>query len=272
MKAVLWRPGDGRSLRGDRVPLDLRLLGRLLPLQPAATHDEQPGWLSMHELSEGIDRANRLIRKRIANLPVDLQLTSGFYPQVVQLPFGCERRELLVPGMYGLVDSSVAGRLLYVGSSVDNTMRSRLICHLFEGGRVWNAQRSFRRAYQRCLRDGGRPLDESDRLLRQSLWGRNRWMSNTEALGGGLQRAATLVAEGAFDVVAVMVPERYGVLARCLERFATELARHRTGHYPPLNDARVTLDRRQPRSGGSVDLQLARQLFADLDALARRST
>lgn len=50
---------------------------------------------------------NRLIRRHIRDLPLDLQLATGFYPEVVQLPFGCERRDLLVPGMYAVVDIRV---------------------------------------------------------------------------------------------------------------------------------------------------------------------
>jgi hypothetical protein len=265
---VFWAPGDGRSLRGDRVPLDLRILGRMLPIEPARVEDTQPTWLALHDLDQALKRVSRLLERRLKNLSATLELSVGFYPQMARLPFGEQRRDLLVPGMYALTDASPARRLLYIGSSVDGSVRSRLVSHLFAGGRMARAQRSFRQALEQVRRRGYGSEEETDRTLRRALWANNRWLSSPGGLGGGRQTAAELVAEGAFEVSIVAVPLGYEVLARCLERFATEFVRQRTGWYPPLNDSPVAQDR-SVHSRSAIAHEQARQLFAELDRLAR---
>jgi hypothetical protein len=265
---VFWAPGDGRSLRVDRVPLDLRILGRVVPLEPAAADDTSTAWLPVSKLARAIDCVSRLLDQRLPGLPESLTLSMGYYPQVARLPFGEPRRDLLVPGMYVITDTSREQRVLYVGSSVDNSVRSRLVSHLFADGRMFSAQRAFRFAFEQLQQRDYGSEEEADRMLRRSLWSRNRWLAQSGGLEGAQQQAAELVADGAFDVAVVTVPQRYTVLARCLERFATEFARRETGWFPPLNDAPVGLDR-AVRVGSALSHAQARALFVELDRLAR---
>lgn len=266
--AVFWTPGDGRSLRADRVPLDMRILGRVVPLEPAVADETSPSWLPVSQLARAIDRVSGLLDQRLPGLPESLTLSMGYYPQVARLPFGEQRRDLLVPGMYVITDASPDKRVLYVGSSVDNSVRSRLVSHLFADGRMYSAQRAFRFAFEQLQQRDYGSEEEADRTLRRALWSRNRWLAQPGGLEGGRQQAAELVAEGAFDVAVVTVPPRYTVLARCLERFATEFVRRETGWFPPLNDAPVALER-GVRVGSAIAHAQARQLFAELNRLAR---
>ena len=266
--AVPWRPGDGRSLRADRVPLDLRILGRVVPLEPANADDTSPSWLPVSQLASAIDRVSQLLVQRMPDMPESLVLSVGYYPQVARLPFGEQRRDLLVPGMYVITDTSPDQRVLYVGSSVDNSVRSRLVSHLFADGRMFSAQRAFRFAFEQLQQRQYGSEAEADRVLRRALWSRNRWLAQSGGLEGGRQQAAELIADGAIDVAVVAVPAGYTVLARCLERFATEFVRRETGWFPPLNDAPVALER-GVRAGSAIAHAQARQLFAELDRWAR---
>jgi hypothetical protein len=162
---------------------------------------------------------------------------------MARLPFGEQRRDLLVAGMYVITDTSADRRVLYIGSSVDNSVRSRLVSHLFADGRMFNAQRAFRYALEHLQQVEYDSEAEADRFLRRSLWSRNRWLAQRGGLDGDRQWAAELVADGTFDVAMVAVPPTYSVLVRCLERFATEAVRRETGYLPPLNDAPVGLER-----------------------------
>ncbi len=267
--AVLWRPGDSRSLRADRVPMDMRLLGRLVPLEPGAVDDTVDTWLPVAELAEAIAGLRPWFDRRVAGLPQTLQLSAGYYPHMAKLPFGDQRRDLLTAGMYVITDSSPEQRVLYVGSSVDNTVRSRLIAHLLADGRMYSAQRAFRFAFEQLGQRDYACEEDADRVLRRALWSRNRWLAQPGGLDGRRQQAAELVADGAFDIALVAVPASHAVLARCLERFATELVRHATGSYPPLNDAPVALER-AVRSCSALPHREARALFAELDRLARQ--
>jgi hypothetical protein len=266
--AVFWRPGDSRSLRADRVPLDMRLLGRLVPLEPEEVDDTVDAWLPLSNLAHAIDRLRPWIGQRVVGLPQALQLSSGFYPHMAKLPFGGQHRDLLVPGMYVITDTSREHRMLYVGSSVGNSVRSRLISHLYADGRMYSAQRAFRYAFERLGKLGFECEEDADRVLRRALWSRNRWLAQPGGLDGDRERAAELVADGAFDIAIVAVPESHAILARCLERFATELVRSATGSYPPLNGAPVALER-DARPCGTVSHREVGALFAELGRLAR---
>jgi hypothetical protein len=266
--AVLWRPGDSRSLRADRVPMDMRILGRLVPLEPKEVDDKVDGWLPLVRLSKVIDRIAPWLDARVPGLPHRLQLSTGYYPHMAKLPFGDQRRDLLAAGMYVITDSSPDQRILYVGSSVDNTVRTRLISHLFADGRMYSAQRALRFAFEQLGQRDYACEEEADRVLRRALWSRNRWLAQPGGLDGRRQQAAELVADGAFDIAIVPVPSSHAILARCLERFATELVRQATGSYPPLNDAPVAMDR-AVRAGSAVTHGEAKALFSELDRLAR---
>jgi hypothetical protein len=150
---------------------------------------------------------------------------------------------------------------------VDNTVRTRLIAHLFADGRMYSAQRAFRFAFEQLGQRDFASEEEADRVLRRALWSRNRWLAQPGGLDGRRQQAAELVADGAFDIAIVAVPSSHAILARCLERFATEHVRHATGSYPPLNDAPVALER-DVRAGSAVSRAQARALLAELDRLA----
>lgn len=266
--AVPWRPGDSRSLRADRVPMDMRILGRLVPLEPKEVDNTVDEWLPLGRLSKAIDRIAPWLDVRVAGLSHRLQLSAGYYPHMAKLPFGDQRRDLLAAGMYVITDSSPDQRVLYVGSSVDNTVRTRLIAHLFADGRMYSAQRAFRFAFEQLGQRDYTSEEEADRVLRRALWSRNRWLAQPGGLDGRRQQAAELVADGAFDIAIVAVPSSHAILARCLERFATELVRNATGSYPPLNDAPVALER-DVRSSSAVPHREARTLFGELDRMAR---
>lgn len=265
---VPWRPGDSRSLRADRVPMDMRILGRLVPLEPEDVDDTVESWLPLASLSRAIDRIAPWLDVRAPGMSHRVQVSSGYYPHMARLPFGDQRRDLLSAGMYVITDSSPDQRVLYVGSSVDNTVRSRLIAHLFADGRMYSAQRAFRFAFEQLGQREFGSEEDADRVLRRALWSRNRWLAQPGGLEGWRQQAAELVADGAFDIALVVVPPSHAILARCLERFATELVRHTTGQYPPLNDAPVALER-DVRASSAVPLREARTLFAELDRMAR---
>ena len=268
--AVLWRLGDSRSLRADRVPMDLRVLGRVVPLEPATVDATLQSWLPVARLAHAITDISQWLEQRVAGLPAQLQLSVGYYPLMAKLPFGDQRRDLLAVGMYVITDSSLDQRVLYVGSSVDNNVRTRLIAHLFADGRMNSAQRAFRYALEQLGKRDYSSEEEADRVLRRALWSRNRWLAQAGGLDGEKQQAAELIADGAFDIAMVAVPSTHAVLARCLERFATEFVRHATGTYPPLNDAPVGMDR-TVRDGSAVSHSDAKALFAELGRLARCS-
>jgi hypothetical protein len=247
----------------------MRILGRVVPLAPELTDHSSSTWLPLTLLSQAVDEAGRLLMQRLPGLPLSLMLSAGYYPQMARLPFGEQRRDLLVAGMYVITDTSPDRRVLYVGSSVDNSVRSRLVSHLFADGRMFSAQRAFRFALEQLQRVEYGSEAQADRVLRRALWSRNRWLAQRGGLDGDRQLAADLVGDGAFDVAMVAVPAAYAVLARCLERFATQAVRHATGCLPPLNDIPVALDR-AVRIGSAVSHAQARQLFGELDALAKR--
>lgn len=262
-----WQPGDGRSLRRDRVPMDMRLLGRMIPIVPLRVGDTHPNWLPLAELNRALQRALATVRAECPTLTADLMLTSGHYPELATLPFGGLRRELLEPGLYIITDAGPEQRVLYVGSACDSTVRSRLISHLFNDRRLHSAQNGLRQTFQRWQVEGFPDTMQADADLRQIVWGRNRWLARPELLGGSRLLAAELVATGAFDVATVRLPEQWSVVARCLERFSAEYVRAAMGWFPPLNDARVTFDPRL--NSGVVTRASAEHLFHTLDRLAR---
>lgn len=264
--AYFWKPGDGRSHRADRFPNDVKLLGRMMPLAPLQMGlDAAVPALTLDELQAGLERAFGLLGMAYPALAHTLELTTGHYPELAMLPSGGFRRELLFPGLYLVIDGSPERRVLYLGSACDSTMRNRLISHLFADGRLHPAQQFLRKQLQ-CWQVFGFPDTEvADAELRRGVWGRNRWVDSR--MLGVRHLAAELVSQGAFDVSAVRVPDDHAGLARCLERFATEFVRARTGQYPPLNEHPVQFDL---KSGyASAPLATLRMTFEALDALAR---
>lgn len=263
-----WRPGDGRSLRRDRVPMDMRLLGRIVPSAPRAVSETHPGWMSLARLDQALVDAFATVSVQCPVLADALRLSNGHHPELATLPFGGLGRELLSAGLYVITDASPLQRVLYVGSSCDGTVRGRLISHLFDDGRLHHAQRGVRRMVLRWQSEGFPETEEADAELRQVLWGRNRWFARPDGLGGSRQLAAELVSSGAFDIATVRVPSQWSIVARCLERYATELIRAETGWFPPLNDSAVVLDKRVLSE--AVTPGQAKALFTALDWQARR--
>lgn len=268
--AQFWRPGDGRSLRSDRVPLDVRSLGRMVPHVPS--HEglgEGTPSVGLAELAHALGRGIELIQAILPGLSSELKLTVGHYPEMSALPFGGLQRELLQPGAYFLVDSSKRMGVLYGGSSVESTIRSRLISHLFKDGRLHHAQQFLRMKTQAWAAFGYPSPEVVDRELRNGLWGHNRWTVG-RSTAGVRPLAVELVTQGAFEIAAMRVtsgPE--AVLARCIERFATEYVLHRCGEYPPLNEQPVSIDL-HARRGGVITERTLRLLVESLDDLARR--
>jgi hypothetical protein len=263
---TFWRPGDGRSLRSDRVPVDLRLPGRMIPLNPLTIADTRAEWMPLAYLDGALQQLNELLKWHVPEYPEDLTLTFGHYPEVAGLAFGGQQRELLVPGLYVITDSGPHNRVLYLGSSVDATARLRLIDHLYGKARLVRAQNAYRCQLQEWSVRGYPAPDEGDRQLRRLLWQGNRWsgkrgMTHAQAL------ACDLVSQGAFQVAMLSVPRMFSPVARCLERFATEYVLAVLDRYPPLNDARVLPD--WTGCGSSLDLQRALELFWAMDAAAR---
>jgi len=220
-----WRPGDGRSLRRDRVPMDMRLLGRMMPAEPLAVGDTHSTWLPLSDLHRALDGAFSTVYVECPALTGQLAMSHGHYPELLSLPFGGLSRDLLVHGLYIVTDAGPQQRVLYVGSACDSTVRSRLICHLFDDRRLHLAQRGVRELLERWQSQGFPDVLQADSDLRRVVWGRNRWQSRPEGLGGSRQLAAALVAAGAFDVTVVRLPDEWSVVARCLERFVTEHVR-----------------------------------------------
>jgi hypothetical protein len=264
---TFWRPGDGRSLRRDRVPLDLRVPGRMVPREPLCIADTYDAWLPAATLQQALCTAAPIVARHVIGYPEPIELSGEHYRELAELPFGGQRRELLSPGLYVVTDTGPARRILYVGSGCDSTVRSRLVSHLFDGGRVSRAHAAFRATLGVWAAHGFPDADEADHRLRENLWRHNRWAMRRQALGGWRQVAADLVASGAFDIGMVRVPRVYSVVGRCLERFAAEFARARMGYFPPLNDLPVVLDGRlQPCD---VPPDQAHRLFWALDDAAR---
>lgn len=97
---TFWRPGDGRSLRRDRVPLDLRVPGRMMPLEPLAVHDTSEAWLPLDELEHALRKIQPLVLEHAHMTCEPLDLNRGHYGELAALAFGGQRRELLTPGLY----------------------------------------------------------------------------------------------------------------------------------------------------------------------------
>jgi hypothetical protein len=262
-----WRPGDGRSLRRDRVPFDMRILGRIVPQQPLDIVDTHEGWAPLRELAVSLERALGIVEAHVPELVDVLQLSNGHYPEVAALPFGGQQREMLTTGMYVLTDSGPAQRILYVGSGSDSTVRARVISHLFARRRLGAAQAAYRQMLESWGEFGYPPVDEADAQLRTALFGRNRWSESRPNARGWRRAAAELIAAGAFDVAMLSVPDGYGPVARCMERYVTEWVRSKTGKYPPLNGQPVVLDSRL-RLGRMTPSQIA-GLFDALSVAAR---
>ena len=268
MSGQYWRqPSDGRSLRLDRVPMDMRVLGRIFPTVPLSVGDTHPTWLPLAELNRVLQRAFATVRVECPTLTAELVLTSGHYPELATLPFGGLRRELLEPGLYIITDAGPEQRVLYVGSACDSTVRSRLISHLFDDRRLYKAQVGLRQTIHRWQVEGFPDIMTADAELRQIVWGRNRWLARPGGTEDSRQRAAELVASGAFDIATVRLPFEWSALARCLERFSAEHVHASMGWFPPLNYARVTPGPRL--NSRALPSASAHHLFHLLDRLAK---
>ena len=121
--AAPWRPGDGRSRRSDRVPTDMRVLGRILPASPWRIVDEMPNAMALQQLHSMFQHAGACIGQHIPALEGVLSMSTGHYTETLGVAFGTDLRELLSPGAYIITDSSAAQRVMYVGSSVDGCWR-----------------------------------------------------------------------------------------------------------------------------------------------------
>lgn len=132
--AVPWRPGDGRSLRSDRVPVDMRVLGRILPVTPWRIREELPEAMPLRQLHDLLQQGTDCVGRHVPELQAALPMSNGHYPETLGVVFGTNQRELLAPGAYVITDSGPSQRVLYIGSSVDGVMRSRLISHLYPLG------------------------------------------------------------------------------------------------------------------------------------------
>lgn len=267
--AVHWRPGDGRSRRLDRVPIDIRLFGRLLPSTPLDVQDGLAEALPLRQLHELLEPAASYLSVQLPELSGQLPMSNGHYPELLGVLFGGHQRELLAAGTYVLTDSSPAQRVLYVGSSVDGSMRSRLISHLFEQGRGHLSQQAYR-AVVAGIQSGMFADEQAAELaLRHALFGANRWAVSPSLPSRLRAQAIELVSYGAFNIAAVHVPHGYETVARCLERYFVEVVLRKTGGLPPLNDARVAFGRELQRKG-RFDGAMVRLLVKGLDGVADR--
>lgn len=235
-------------MRRDRVPHDMRVLGRMVPIQPAVVQESHAAWTSMHRLDVAIAVALNVVQQHLGE-PAPLELTYGHYPEVSRLPFGCTRRELLVPGCYIITDTSPWQRILYAGSSCDGTVRQRLISHLYSEGRLYHAQRAFRSLMALWQSQGYPDSAEADADIRRAVFGRNRWVCDAlpESQDEPRQVAVRLIQEGAFDIAMVRVPPEYRAVARCIEHFVLEFVRADSGELPPLNSIPVKNESRRHR-------------------------
>lgn len=265
--AVPWRPGDGRSLRSDRVPVDMRVLGRILPVTPWRIQEELPEAMPLRRLHDLLQHATACIGRHVPELHAALPMSNGHYPETLGVVFGTDRRELLAPGAYVLTDSSPSQRVLYVGSSVDGVMRSRLISHLYEQGRVHMSQQAYRDVVA-AIQAGAYADEESAELaLRHALFSEHRWNDPRKHKSRLTTRAAWLVSYGAFDIATVRVPRGYNAVARCLERYLVDAHLWAEGVLPPLNSARVVLSK-ELQATGRIDRRLLLPLVAELDDIA----
>lgn len=264
--AIPWRPGDGRSRRADRVPMDMRFLGRILPSLPLKIPDRLHGAMPLRQLSDLLLQATNLLGSHLPELQGQISLSTGHYSELLGVVFGGHARELLVPGAYIVTDSSPARRVMYVGSSVDGYVRARLISHVFERGRVYLSQQAFRGAVASIQEKVSTDEQSIELALRHALFGANRWSVATGIRTQSRVQAAQLVAYGAFDVATVRVAPGHAAVARCIERFLVDAVARRCGEMPPLNDVRVTLDRDLHR-GGRIDGAMLRFLSSELDTL-----
>jgi len=241
----------------------------MFPPGPMPVGASQFNWLALSELEDAIDRVSLHLLEWAPELPHNLQLSKRLYSQVANLPFGETRRDLLAAGAYVITDSSPSQRVLYVGSTVDGSVRSRLRANLFKNGRTFNAQETFSRVLTKLMKQNVASEQAADLLLRRALWSQNRW-AHTRNLGRSAREAAArLVGDGAFDISVVRVPKDYEILARCIEHYATEFVRSRTGAYPPLNDAPVILDR-GVNLGSALDIYEVQAIFEKLAILAKQ--
>lgn len=225
--AVPWRPGDGRSRRSDRVPVDMRVLGRILPTTPLHIRERLHRAMPLRHLNAMLELGAEVISRRLPELQGQLSLSNGHYAEVLGVLFGGHQRELLVPGTYVLTDSSPSQRVLYIGSSVDDAIRSRLISHLFEQGRSYLSQQAYRQVVAAIQAGGYSDEHEAELALRHALFGANRWAVSRAFKTKEREQATELVSYGAFDVAAVRVPDGYHVVARCIERYLVNAVRRR---------------------------------------------
>ncbi|NWG74701.1 MAG: hypothetical protein HXY24_08860, partial [Rubrivivax sp.] len=222
MGRAYWRPGDGRSRRRDRVPVDMRLLGRMLPARPFAVAEYLPQAMPLRQLHSLFEQARLCIEQYVPELRGALAMSNGHYPELLSVAFGGHKRELLSPGTYIITDSSAAQRVLYVGSSVDGAVRARLISHLYEDGRVYLSQRAYRDAVSAMQAGAFTSEHEAELVLRHALFGANRWSTVDRHRTDATARAAWLVSYGAFDIAVIATPPSHSVLARLLERYLIE--------------------------------------------------
>lgn len=266
-RAFYWRPGDGRSRRLDRVPVDMRLLGRMLPLAPMSVVEYLPAAMPLRQLHALFEQARERIEHHLPELRGTLAMTNGHYPEMLSVAFGGHQRELLSPGTYIITDSSAAQRVLYVGSSVDGAIRARLISHLYEDGRVYLSQRAYRDAVAAIQARAFTDESEAELVLRHALFGANRWSTVDRHRSVDTARAAWLVSYGAFDIAAIAMPRHYSVVARVLERHLVDAHLWHARQLPPLNSTRVVIDR-ELRARGRVSRALLERMVSELDDLA----
>jgi hypothetical protein len=264
--AYHWRPGDRRSRRADRVPVDMRVLGRILPITPLRIEEQLPEAMPLRQLHELLELAGECIGRHVPELRGALPLSNGHYSELLGVLFGGTQRELLAPGTYVITDSSPSQRVLYVGSTVDGVMRSRLISHIYEEGRVHLSQQAYRDVVAAIQAKTFEDEDTAELALRYALFGANRCAVANRHRSHLAEKAVGLLSYGAFDVAAVKLPRGYTVVARCLERYLVDAHLRRTSDLPPLNSWRVNVDLRG--NTGSLDAQALLALVAALDKLA----
>lgn len=170
-KAIPWRPGDGRSRRADRVPIDMRVLGRILPTTPLSIREQLPDAMPLRQLSVLMESGAALIEQHMPELQGQLGMSNGHYSELLGVLFGGHQRELLVPGTYVLTDSSPSQRVLYIGSSVDGSIRSRLIAHTFEQGRSYLSQQAYRQVVASIQAGAYNDERSAELALRHALFG-----------------------------------------------------------------------------------------------------
>lgn len=116
----------------DRVPVDMRVLGRMLPATQLRINVELPLAMPLRRLHDLLLQAVACIGRHVPELRDALPMFNGQYGETLGAVFGRTLRELLPPGSYVTTDSSASQRVLHVGNSVDDLMRSRLIAQALE--------------------------------------------------------------------------------------------------------------------------------------------